>query len=347
MFYPKYPNKYPKYTRRRLVQFALGFVLFGSMATSCSQQDSEPTASPIGEAGFKVALVVPRSREEDTWSQSGYQGLTLIEKELGVQVAYTEEADKLSPEQLERVFRQYANEDFNFIVAQGGQFQEPLEKVAAEFPRAQFALIGGHPGNQKNLGALGFRMTDVGYLFGAIAGLKTKTNKVAMLGGLPLPDYVDMSESFERGAKAVNREVRVAIEWVNSFEDRDKAKQVAQKTIATGADVILIYCGQANPAAIEIAAAKGVYILPIDEVERTKMPPETVLTTGLLKIPILLLEGTRLAQKGQWEGKQYRFGFENGAIELAPFRESLTSEQKAKIEALKEEIISGKVDVAP
>jgi basic membrane protein A and related proteins len=347
MVNPKSRIQNPKLERRRLLQFSLGFLLFGSFSVSCSKNQSASEPLPAKDSRFKIALVVPRSREDDTWSQSGYQGLQLIEQELGAQVAYMEKADELPSERLEQVFRQYANEGFHFIIGQGGQFKEPLEKVAVEFPRTKFALVGGYPGNQRNFGALGFRTTDLGYLFGAIAGLKTQTQNVAMIGGLPLPDYLDMAKAFERGVKATKANIQVSIEWVNSFDDPETAKQIAKKIVAEGADAILVYCGKSNPTVVEIAAAEGVYVLPIDEETRDKLPAKTVLTIGVLKMPILLLEGARLAQKGQWEGKQYRFGFEKEAIAIAPFQETLTSEQKAKINTLKQDIIAGKIDVSP
>jgi basic membrane protein A len=62
---------------------------------------------------------------------------------------------------------------------------------------------------------------------------------------------------------------------------------------------------------------------------------------------VLLLEGATLVQQGRWEGKQYKFGLQEGAQELAPFYGLLTPEEEAKVNAIKQDILTSKIDVAP
>ena len=56
------------------------------------------TVSPTPALAFKVAIVLPGTITDESFCQSGYEGLKLIEKELGAEIAYSErvsEADQV------------------------------------------------------------------------------------------------------------------------------------------------------------------------------------------------------------------------------------------------------------
>jgi basic membrane protein A len=52
-------------------------------------------------------------------------------------------------------------------------------------------------------------------------------------------------------------------------------------------------------------------------------------------------------QQGRWEGKQYRFGLQEHAQDLAPFHGLLTPEEEAKVKAIKEDILIDKIVFTP
>jgi len=210
-----------------------------------------------GTGDFKVAIVLPRSADDDSWSQSGYEGLQLIAKELKAQVAYTDKVEVPPTKDVQQVFRQYAADGYDFIIGHGRQFQSAIEAVAKEFPRTKFALVGGYPGNNKNLGALGFRGDEMGYIMGVVAALKTQTHKVGMIGGLPVADVVDVAKLFERGAKAIDPDIQVFINWTNSWTEEEKASQAAKEMVRAGVDAILAYLSETNRAVFAVAAAAG------------------------------------------------------------------------------------------
>lgn len=179
------------------------------------------STTKAGTSGvFKVAMIFNGHIDDGGWDQSGYEGLRLIEKELGAQIAYTENV--IDETEMERVLRHYAKEGFDFIIGHGGRFILPAEVVAEEFPRASFAVVAGYGGNNKNLGALTTRIGELGYLAGVVAALKTTTHKVSFISGLPHTAPQEQATLFERGVKATNTSVEVFIEWVGSWGDPDR-----------------------------------------------------------------------------------------------------------------------------
>lgn len=250
--------------------FTLGIIM------SCNVSPMAPELAATGD--FKVAIVLPRSADDGSWSQSGYEGLQRIAKELKARVAYTDKVEVPPRKDFQQVFRQYAADGYDFIIGHGGQFQSGLEAVAKEFPQKKFALVGGYPGNNKNLGALGFRGDEMGYIMGVVVALKTQTHKVGMIGGLPVADVVDVAKLYERGAKAIDPNIQVFVNWTNSWTE-------------------------------------------------------------------ILLEGATLVRQGRWQGKQYRFGMQEGVLDLAPFRGALTPEAEAIVNEIKQDILMGKIDL--
>lgn len=319
---------------------------------ACGATGSKITPTPeSGKAGtFKVAMLFPGPINDKGWNQSGYEGLKLIEKELGAEVAYSASVPEADGEKL---FRQYAQKSFDFLISHGDEYRDAAETVAKDFPRTKFALMSSYAGNNKNVGALAFRSGEVGYLTGVVAGLKTKTKKVAFIGGQAYPVMEEEAILFKRGVLATKLDSTVSIKWLNSWSDADKARKIAQEQVAAGTDVLVVDADRANIGVIQAAAqSKGVYVIgwrhATNEIEnRHKLAPKTIVTSVIQQVPMLMLEGATLVQQGRWEGKQYKFGLLEEVQDLAPFYGSLTPEQEAVVDSVKQEIITGKIDVSP
>jgi basic membrane lipoprotein Med (substrate-binding protein (PBP1-ABC) superfamily) len=297
--------------------------------------------APVTEhaSGLKVALLMPRPIE-DNWSQSGLEGLKLIEQELGAETAYTASVPE---DKFEETFRQYATEEFDFIIGLGGQFSPAAEVVAEEFPRTQFAIVADYVGNNKNLGGLSFRYEEAGYIAGAIAAIKSKTDKVAYIGGVAYPHIEAEAAAFERGAKSINPSIDVSINWVESWDDEEKTRLIAQTQIENGADVLA--ANVSIDTASEEAEKAGVYAIGWTT-DRHEAAPQAVLTSILRHTPKLLLKGATLVGQGQWEGKLYKFGLQDEIQELAPFYGMLSPEEERQVADIQQDIQTGKIDVS-
>ena len=81
--------------------------------------------------------------------------------------------------------------------------------------------------------------------------------------------------------------------------------------------------------------------------QREPMRVLRVVASVLQQMNIRLLEGAMLVQQGRWEGKQYKLGLQEGVIDLSPLYGDWTDEQKEIINQVREDIMAGKLDVAP
>ncbi len=324
--------------------FSIIGLLLVLACVACSRPAAKaPAANPaVATGSFKVAILLPRTVEADGWTRSGYKGLLLMQRELGAGIAYTESVPEAD---FERLFRKYASEGYDFVIGHGGQFVQAAEKVAVAFPRTSFAVTGVYGGNNSNLGALSMREDEMGYLFGVIAAIKTKTRRVAWLGGAENPSNRPIVASFTRGAQAIDPSVEVRAEWVGGFTDAAKAQRLAQGLIDTGTDVILVLAGVAGTQVHAQAQNAGILTLGWIE-DQSSLAPKAVITSNVEDIPQMLLQGATLVKKGRWEGKQYRFGMAEGIQSLAPFHGLVTEEEERRINSIRNDLLAGKIDAS-
>jgi basic membrane protein A len=285
-------------------------------------------------------MLLPRTIEADGWTRSGYRGLLLIQKELGAGIAYTENAQAAD---FEKLFRSYAGEGYNFVIGHGAQFIEAAKKAATDFPHTSFAVAGQYKGNNSNLGALSMREGEMAYLFGVIAAIKTKARQVAYLGGTENPSSHEIAKSFISGARATDPSVQVKVEWVGSFTDAAKARQLAQGLIDGGTDVILVLAGMAGTEVHAQAQKAGIFTFGWIE-DQSHLAPKAVISSNVQDVPGMLLQGAALAKEGRWEGKQYRFGMAEGIQRLAPFNGLVTADEERRINSARNDLLTGKID---
>lgn len=315
----------------------LSLILSGCGGVSAPASATTPAST---KASFRVAILLPRLVDADSWTREGYAGLLLIEQELGADIAYTENIPEAD---FEKVFRQYASTGYDFIIGHGTQFVPAAEKVAAEFPQIAFAVMSKYGGNNANLGALSLREGEMSYLFGVIAAMKTSTKHVAFLGGTENVNSREITSLFERGVRATDPTIQVTINWVGNFTDTLKAQQLAQAQIDAGADIIFVLAGMAGTKVHAQAEKAGIFTLGWIE-DLHALAPNAVLTSNLQDVPGMLLFGARLAKQGRWEGKQYRLGMAEGAQRLAPFYGLMSPDEERKIEAIKNDLLTGTID---
>ncbi|WP_242517617.1 BMP family protein [Leptolyngbya iicbica] len=290
-------------------------------------------------------MVTTGAKDDGSWSQGGYEGLQLIAEEFNAEVTL---AEMVGDEESEEYFRDYAAAGYDFIIAHSGGYIQSAEKVAEEFPRSKFAIVTTYPGNNKNLGAIAFRSGEVGYLSGALAAMTTETNKVAYIVGDSYPVYEEEAALFRKGALATKPDVEVATEFLKTWTDGEKGKEVVLGLAEQGFDRFAINADEAGIEALKAvtAAYDNVKIVGWTN-DQYELAPDQVLTSMLQDLPRLVANSVDLLLQGKWEGKLYKFGLKEGIYSIAPFRGSLTEAQEAQFEDIKNQVMVGEIDISP
>src|ERR1035441_5644407 len=125
------------------------------------------------QAEFKVGLVLDRGGKDDkSFNTSAYEGATRAKAKLGIFLKYVEAPDDNA---FEPMLRAFALRDFDLIIGIGFAQKEAIQKVAAQFPKRQFAIVDAQVA-APNVRSLMFQEHEGAYIVGAIAAMTSKTD---------------------------------------------------------------------------------------------------------------------------------------------------------------------------
>lgn len=299
-----------------------------------------PTAAPAEEKKMRVALVLIGPISDGSFNGMAYEGLMAIEKELGLEVAY---AESVPPAEFDETYRGFSEEGYDIIIGHGFEFGEPAAKIAPEYPDI-FYLVNNGDVSGPNLASLEPTFEEAGFLVGALAGLMTKTNRVGAVGGMEFPIIVRGIEAFGAGAKHVNPDVEATTAYIGTLDDVARAKEAALAQISTDVDVIFHIANEAGVGVIDACKDQGKYAIGFG-FDQNSLAPETVITSFTVSYANLMVEGVKKILNGEFVGEIQKYGLEAGAVDISPYHGTVPDDVAAKMDEVRQEIISGSADV--
>lgn len=140
---------------------------------------------------------------------------------------------------METVLREVADEKHPDVIF-GDAFgnEEAVRRVAKDYPDIAFVFGSGLGPVQPNLSVFDNWIHEPAYLSGLLAGKLTKTNKIGVVGGYPVPEVNRIINAFIEGAKEANPDAQVLVSFLNSWFDPPAAKEAALAQIDAGADIL-------------------------------------------------------------------------------------------------------------
>lgn len=297
---------------------------------------------------FKVALLTPGSISDAGWNALAYDGLKLIEKELGAEVSQVESK---TPSQWEEHFRFYANKGYNLVFGHGFEYQEAAKAVAPDFPDTVFITTSGNT-VLKNVSPIVFELEEATYLLGVISGMMTKTGKIGLVGGMNIPSINSTFIAFETGAKSVSPDIKVSKSYVGDWENIGKAKELTLSQVAEGADFIFHNADAAGRGvfhAVEESrkVGKDVYAFGSNR-EQNDIAPDAILASAVIS-PKAFVYAANLVKTGKFEPKIMWMGMaQDETIKLVynpKLKDRVPKEVQAKVEDVRRKIRSGEFKV--
>ena len=136
--------------------------------------------APARAAGpLNVGVLIPGSKSDKGWMESGYDGMKAAEKKLGDKVA-VKFIENVKFGDMEQVLVTLAGKN-DLVIGIGGQTQASVFKVAPRFPKVKFAIIGGNadPKKPDNVSGYDVRQAEIAFAAGAAAAMLSKTGGVS------------------------------------------------------------------------------------------------------------------------------------------------------------------------
>jgi basic membrane protein A len=272
---------------------------------------------------FCAGLVTASGSINDGINQQAWLGLQDAKVEgLADRIDYIETVD--SRDRAANI-QTLASDGYDVIITVGGALADETISAAQKNPKAK--LIGVEQTQDKplsNLTGLVFHEEHGGFLAGALAASLTQTNRVAALCEAKfIDDMRRYCDGFKAGAQYINPNVYTTVAYrtgsnENLFNDTDWGSQTALQATHDGADVIFAAGGNTAKAALETAAAQGVYIIgsETDLYENLKVVRPRLISSALNDVRSGLRHLMRSARTSQLPAGNFF-----GSIELAPFHD--------------------------
>lgn len=315
---------------------ATGIVITLLLNGCSSEADKVPTASP---EPVKAAFVYVGPTDDLGWSYAHDQGRLHLEKELGVETAYSEMVAEGTD--ATQVIRDYAEKGYDVIFATSFGYMDSVIEVASEYPDVIFEHCTGYK-TAENVGIYDGRGYQGWYLSGIVAGSMTKNNILGYIAPYPIAEVVRNMNAFTLGAQSVNPDIEVHPVWIFTWVDPPKEREAAQALLDLGADVIARESDSTEPD--KVAQENGVYVISYNAYQ-PEVAPDATLTAPIWNWGIFYKKAVEEVMNGTWSNTPVWWGIKEGILEMAPIADFVPDNVKALVEEKKQHILSGDFDV--
>jgi basic membrane protein A and related proteins len=345
--------------RRSTFAYTLSALAIAVLITACGKkEEAKPSAAaapapaaapaapvaaaPEAAAGQPAVIFDMGGKFDKSFNEAAYNGAEQWKKESGKQYL---EFEVTNPSQREQAIRRMAEKGANPIIGIGFSQGEALEKVAKEFPKLNFAIVD-FVVNQPNVQSLVFKEQEGSFLVGMLAAQASKTGKVGFVGGMDIPLIRRFQCGYEQGAKFANAKVTTYANMTGTtgaaWNDPARGGELTKAQFAKGADVVFAAAGGTGMGVYQAAKDAGKFAIGVDS-NQNYIQPGTMLTSMLKKVDVAIYNVMKKHEAGVTN-----LGLKEGGVDYAMDSNNeklVTAEMRAKVDAAKADIISGKIKV--
>lgn len=300
-------------------------------------------ASAMAQAQQPAVIFDMGGKFDKSFNQAGYQGAEQWKKETGKTYL---EFEISNDTQRVQAIRRMAERGASPIISIGFAQASALQQVAKDFPKTQFAIIDARV-DLPNVQSLLFKEHEGSYVVGAMAALVSKTGKVGFVGGMDIPLIRKFQCGYEQGAKATNAKIEVFSNMTGTtstaWNDPTRGGELAKSQFAKGSDVVFAAAGGTGVGVYQAAKDAGKLAIGVDS-NQNHIQPGTMLTSMVKRVDVAVYN----VLKG-WKPGVSVLGLKEGGVDYAVDENNaklLNPALKAKVDAVKADIIAGKVKVA-
>jgi basic membrane protein A len=310
-------------------------------------------AYPLGalpEEPVRVALILPSAITDLSWSQSMYDGLVGIQRQLGgesaMEIAYTEGMFDVTA--AAQALRDYAEDGYDLVIAHGTQYGSVLFELAPDYPETAFAwgtaTDTGADQGLTNVFAYEARAEQAGYVEGVMGAMLTESNILGIIGPVAAGDALLHINGFIQGVEATKPDAEILLAYTGSFGDTAAAAETAQTQIAAGADV---FTGSAQQVvgAIDAVQSAGGYWFGL-QADQSVNWPETVVSSVVFNWQPAIGQMIESILAGRYGGTAFELSFANGGMELVYGGADVPAEVQEAADATIAAINAGEIEVA-
>lgn len=295
------------------------------------------------------AILFAGTKNDGSFNELAHDGTSRAIGDFGLVIdewVTVDEAETLN------VLRMLAKRGANHLVTLGFANTNAVRTAATEFPDVSFTLIDGRVDDLPNVRSILFSEEQSGFIAGYVAGLKSRTGKVGTIGATDIPPVRRFMCGFAAGAKHADSQVQVTASFVgtdiNAFRDIIGGKQIAEKMLAEGVDIIFAPAGLAAEGVAKAAEGAGAHVIMVDA-NRNGFIPGTVLTSALKRVDEAAFSTWEAVSKGTWEAGVLTMTVSDNGVDWSvdQYNKALVADIEEKVNETKGELASGDLKIEP
>jgi len=349
--------------------------LFGGVAAAglivglaaCAPAPEKGDGGAEGAADFVPCIVSDAGGFDDrSFNQLSYEGVQKAAEELGVEL---KQAESNSETDFGPNIESMVGEGCNAIVSVGFALSAATVEAANANPDTDFILVDDAADNDfdgnkdaDNVKPLLYDTAQAAFLAGYLSAGYSQSGKVGTFGGMEFPTVTIFMDGFKQGVDHYNSVKGTNVEVVGwngetgsftgGFEANQDAKSVAQNILDQGVDVLLPVGGPIYQSALQAIKESGrdVALVGVDaDLFNTDDTTQDFVLTSILKnMDVSTYEAVMSSANGEFDANAYVGTLDNGGVGIAPlhnFEGKVDAALVEEVDALKQEIIDGKVTV--
>jgi basic membrane protein A len=278
---------------------------------------------------------------DKSFNDSAWEGLQKAGKELGVEPVILQSTKQ---EDYEANIGNMA-QSVDLSIAVGYLMEQAMKAGAEQYPDMKFGIIDTVV-NAPNVMSVTFKEHEGSFLVGVIAGLTTKSNVVAFVGGMEGPLIEKFEVGFRAGVASVNPNAKVLVNYTGAFDNHDKGKERAISQFKQKADVIYHASGACGIGVIQAADENDFWAIGVDQDQSSVSKNNKVLCSMIKRVDV----GTYTIVKSYADndfggGKAIELGLKEEGVGYGDGGNNVPAEIRAVADKAKELVVNGTIIV--
>ncbi|MDR3284641.1 MAG: BMP family ABC transporter substrate-binding protein [Treponema sp.] len=255
--------------------------------------------------------------------------------------------------------KQSSDQGYDLIVATGFTFADAVGEVAQLYPEQKYMIVDVDWVGQPNVMEFIFTEEQGSYLVGVTAALKAIEDNVAsprfgFIGGVPGATITKFEIGYIQGLKSVLPNAQVADYYANDWGKPELAKTQAKNWYDSGVYAIYSAAGGTGNGTIAQAKeyraqGKNVWAIGVDSDQYADgiyaASQSAVLTSMIKKVETASVYALKAVENNTFQGEVIVCDMAVDGVDYAVTNPELSTDIRTKVNAVKQDIISGKITV--
>ena len=169
---------------------------------------------------------------------------------------------------------------------------------------------------------------------------------IGFIGGVDNPLINRFAAGYQAGARYVDPEVQVLIDYAGGFNDPTTAKTIANTFAGKGADVIFHASGASGMGLFQAAEETGFVAIGVN-LNQNEIAPDYIMASMLKQLDSCAYHAITSVVEDTYAGENQVLGLSDGGVDVTVENSNIqvTEEILGQLEEIRQKIIAGEIEV--